>query len=382
MNVARRCGHVLAVAALAAVLAALVAACATGQGSIAPPTKLPSDPGPTATSAQPPATPGGPTPNATDPGEGAPHGTWARLEVDGASPAAREDHTWTVAEDGRTAWLFGGRDGATELGDVWSFDMETEAWSRHRIDGPSPAARFGHEAAWLPGHGLLVWAGQAGAEFFDDAWVLDPGGQRWDRLDAIGDVPVARYGSCSGIGPDGRFWISHGFTANGIRFDDTAALDVEAARWSRVEVGDGRPIKRCLHACWWTPDGRLALFGGQTNGVPALGDLWFLEPTADGAAGAWQETPDQRAPERQLAAVAQGDGITVIAGGRGTDGAPLADSWFVTDGGTSLERLEAPAPPPARSGAAMVFDAAADRMVLFGGLGDRALDDLWELALR
>jgi hypothetical protein len=27
----------------------------------------------------------------------------------------------------------------------------------------------------------------------------------------------------------------------------------------------------------------------------------------------------------------------------------------------------------------MVFDAASDRVLLFGGIGDDALDDLWEL---
>jgi hypothetical protein len=43
--------------------------------------------------------------------------------------------------------------------------------------------------------------------------------------------------------------------------------------------------------------------------------------------------------------------------------------------------LDARDPPPARSGAAMVYDAAGDRFVLFGGEGDRVLDDAWELSL-
>ena len=49
-------------------------------------------------------------------------------------------------------------------------------------------------------------------------------------------------------------------------------------------------------------------------------------------------------------------------------------------GSTRLVRLDTPGPtPPARSGAAMVYDAAGDRLVLFGGIGDDALDDAWEL---
>jgi hypothetical protein len=300
--------------------------------------------------------------------------------VDGDGPAPREDHTWTVAEDGRTAYLFGGRDGATEFDDLWSFDLETERWQREVVDGP-PAARFGHEAAWLPGHGLLIWAGQAGADFFDDIWLLDPARGSWNRLNIDGDKPVARYGSCSGIGPDGRLWISHGFTANGVRFDDTWTFDLEQRRWTdrtRATAGEG-PIKRCLHACWWTSEGQFGLYGGQTNGVPALGDLWFLTPGLDGEPGGWAEAPGQPAPARQLAAVARRGEQAIIFGGRGEDGEVLADTWVLPDAATALAPLAVADSPPARSGAAMVDDASGDRLVLFGGLGKDAFDDVWEL---
>jgi hypothetical protein len=307
--------------------------------------------------------------------------TWARLEVDGNGPAPREDHTWTVAEDGRTAYLFGGRDGATVFDDLWSFDLATERWERELVDGP-PAARFGHEAAWLPGHGLVIWAGQAGADFFDDIWLLDPAGRSWKELKVEGDKPVARYGSCSGIGPDGRLWISHGFTANGVRFDDTWTFDLDGRRWTvrSPETAGAGPIKRCLHACWWTSDGRLGLYGGQTNGVPALGDLWFLTPgLSDAPSNVWAEAPGQPAPARKLAAVARRGELTIIFGGRGTDGKALADAWVLPDGATALAPLTVADSPAARSGAAMVDDASGERLVLFGGLGKDAFGDVWEL---
>ena len=302
--------------------------------------------------------------------------------MDGDGPAPREDHTWTVAEDGRTAYLFGGRDGATVLDDLWAFDLATNRWKRERIEGPAPPARFGHDAAWLPGHGLLVWAGQAGSDFFDDIWLLDPARRSWNQLNIDGDKPVARYGSCSGVGPDGRFWISHGFTANGVRFDDTWTFDLEERRWTeRTPTLDGEgPIKRCLHACWWTSDGRLALYGGQTNGVPALGDLWFLTPDlAGGASSAWAEAPSQPAPARQLAAVARRGELAIIFGGRGADGDVLADAWVVRDGATVLAPLRVADAPPARTGAALVYDKTGDRLVMFGGRAADAFGDVWEL---
>ena len=249
-------------------------------------------------------------------------------------------------------------------------------------DGPTPAARFGHDAAWLPGQGLLVWAGQAGSDFFDDIWLLDPARRSWNELKVDGDKPVARYGSCSGVGPDGRLWISHGFTANGVRFDDTWTFDLGLRRWTGrtpAPVGDG-PIKRCLHACWWTSDGRLALYGGQTNGVPALGDLWHLTPDlAGGTSSAWTEAPSQPAPARQLAAVARRGELTIIFGGRGADGDVLADAWVLPDGATVLAPLQVADSPPARTGATLVDDNAGDRLVMFGGRAGDAFGDVWEL---
>jgi galactose oxidase-like protein/Kelch motif protein len=373
----------LRTAAQLTVLAVLVAGCLVDDlGTAAPNAPTPSvpttsgEPGETAGLATPAPTPG-PT-AVTLPRSG----TWTQLTVAGDAPEAREDHTWTVAEDGRTAYLFGGRDGATIFDDLWSFDLETERWQRQRIDGATPAARFGHDAAWLPGHGLVVWAGQAGAEFFEDVWLLDPAQGNWEMLNVDGEIPVARYGSCSGVGPDGRFWISHGFTANGVRFDDTRSLSLESRRWTdRTPPGAG-PIKRCLHACWWTTDGRLGLYGGQTNGIVALGDLWFLTPGLDGEPSRWAEAPGQRAPARQLPAVARRGALTLIVGGRDLDGEVIADIWVLADDATELVQVQAPGGPPARAGAALVYDDTSDRLVMFGGRADDAFGDVWELTLR
>ena len=363
--------------ALAALVAAFLVAACQPSASPDPASGLPTTP---TTSSPQEASGAAPTAGpAASPVASAPAtATWARLEVNGDGPAPREDHTWTVAEDGRTAYLFGGRDRSTIFDDLWSFDLTTERWQRRRVDGP-PAARFGHEATWLPGKGLLIWAGQAGPDFFDDLWLLDPSAGSWKELNVAGEAPVARYGSCSGIGPDGRFWISHGFTANGVRFDDTRSFDVERRRWTDRAPGGSTPVKRCLHACWWTSDGRLALYGGQTNGVPALGDLWFLTPGVDGEPGGWAEANGQPAPPRQLAAVARRGEQTIVFGGRGEDGEVLADAWVVPDGETALAPLAVADSPPARSGAAMVHDVSGDRLVLFGGLGDDAFGDVWEL---
>src|SRR6185503_18605783 len=121
----------------------------------------------------------------------------------------REDHTWTVSPDGATAYLFGGRDGTAVYGDLWSYRFTTGVWTSLATSGTVPPARFGHNAAWANGIGLVIFAGQAGGTFFNDLWAYDPAASAWRELPAGGAVPVPRYGSCAAIGPDSRLWISH-----------------------------------------------------------------------------------------------------------------------------------------------------------------------------
>ena len=297
---------------------------------------------------------------------------WTRIDV--AGPPAREDHTWTLSGDGRTALLFGGRDGGTVYGDLWSYDLDADSWTE-LSPPPGPAARFGHEAAWVDGIGLVVFAGQAGVTFFNDLWAYDPDDDAWAELPGSGDVPVSRYGTCAAIGPDGRLWISHGFTSDGVRFSDTRAYDFDAGAWTDETPSGSRPVERCLHGCWWTDDGALVLYAGQTTGVLALGDRWSLTD------GAWSEVPGNLPPERNLYARARTDGATLVFGGQAFDASYLGDLWLLPDAGGDAVALEPSGEaPPGRSGAELVADPGSDRILLFGGRdADGVLADLWAL---
>ena len=298
---------------------------------------------------------------------------WARLDASG--PAAREDHTWTVAGDGRAAILFGGRNGATVFGDLWTYDLDADEWTE-LTPGPGPVPRFGHEAAWVDGVGLVVFAGQAGPNFFNDLWAYDPDANAWVELPGSGDLPVARYGTCAAVGPDGRLWISHGFTSDGVRFSDTRAYDFDAGTWTDETPGGTRPIERCLHGCWWTDDGALALYAGQTTGTLALADRWALDD------GAWSEIGGTLPPERNLYARARLDGGTLVFGGQALDMSYRGDLWMLPDAGGDAVALEpAGESPPGRAGAEMVTDTDTGRVLLFGGRdANGGLADLWALA--
>ncbi|HKO33078.1 MAG TPA: kelch repeat-containing protein [Candidatus Limnocylindria bacterium] len=306
---------------------------------------------------------------------------WRLLSPGGEAPPAREDHTWTLAADGTIAYLFGGRDGAGRaLDDLWAFDLTADRW--RQVGAVGPPARFGHNAAWVDNVGLVIFAGQSATAFYNDLWAYDPAADRWRELPAGGDAPVARYGSCAAVGPDGRLWISHGFTSEGSRFADTRAYDFTTHEWTDETPAGERPVERCLHGCWWTHDGRLALYAGQTTGVPALGDLWQLTPGPRIGTNGWSEVaPGPRWPaDRQLYASARWGTATVVFGGGSATGGFLDDTWLIRDSGRTT-RLQGGG-PAARSGAELIADAERGRLLLFGGRNAAdAMHDTWELRL-
>jgi len=355
-------------------VAVLLAACAAGPAATgstqASPVTERSEPAASAPASDSPAPPSQqPTAAATPTPEPL---AWTRLEVDG--PAAREDHTWTLDSAGEVAYLFGGRDGGTIFDDTWAFDLGDETWTQ-LAPTAAPPARFGHEAVWVDEVGVVIFAGQAGPSFFNDLWAYDPVANTWAELPAEGALPIPRYGSCAGIGSDGRLWISHGFTQDQTRFSDTRAYDFAAGAWTDETPDGTRPVERCLHGCWWTDDGELALYAGQTTGVTALDDRWVLRD------GGWEQIEGRLPPARNLYARARHDGGTIVFGGQAVDGSFSNDLWVLDDDAADAEPLEPGGDtPPGRAGAELIVDGADRRAILFGGrMADGALGDTWML---
>lgn len=353
---------------IAATVALLVTGC--GSGSPASPTATAEAPSRVASASASPTETTPPAPTASAAAE-----PLTATSLAASGPPAREDHTWTVAADGATALLFGGRDGATVHGDLWSYDLEADAWTQLE-PAPGPAARFGHEAAWVDGIGLVIFAGQAGADFFDDLWAYDPDSNAWRQLPSSGATPIPRYGTCSALSPDGRLWISHGFTSDGVRFSDTRAYDFATGEWTDESPSSGaRPVERCLHACWWTDGGGLTLYAGQTTGVTALGDRWTFTD------GAWTQLEGALPPDRNLYGRTRLAGATLVFGGQALDGSFLGDLWLLRDDALDAEQLEPEGEAlPDRAGGELILDSQRERVLLFGGRNDDGSHgDLWEL---
>jgi N-acetylneuraminic acid mutarotase len=299
---------------------------------------------------------------------------WRKVAA-GDGPPAREDHTWTVDTEGRFAYLFGGRSGDREFSDLWRYDLARDSWKKISPKGATPEPRFGHNAVWVDDYGMVVFAGQRGVDFFDDLWAFDPQAKRWRELPAKGQVPKRRYGSCMVVGPDGRLWISHGFTFAG-RFDDTRAYNLKSKRWAVITPTGRKPGERCLHECFTTTAGDLVLYGGQDNGSFALGDLWSM-----GREGEWDRHDDPMAQPRRLYGVTEAGGYAYVFGGAGVDNAELADLWRVNRETLEFERVSVDGSHPAgRYAGSLITDAERGRLLLFGGeAASGTRSDVWEL---
>ncbi len=295
----------------------------------------------------------------------------------GPRPPPRKDSTLVYDLAGSSLLLFGGRERGQAKNDLWTFDLETRMWAE--VDAPGPEPRFGHLAVFDVKRGrMVVFSGQAGADFFNDTWEYDTATGQWTELEPEGDLPATRYGSCSGYDAENDlFYISHGFTNSG-RFDDTWSFDLETESWTDLSPAGDRPVKRCLHQCFFDGTaGELVLFGGQSNVVPILGDLWKF----DVGSGAWKETsPDAPAPlpRFNLSLAGNSDaGEFFLYGGLSTEG--KRDDLWAYSGPEGWSDLGDGGAPGLLSNHASVYLSDENTLYVFGGQADGESNRLWRV---
>ena len=134
------------------------------------------------------------------------------------APAAREDHTWTVGRRrrGRVPVRRPRREPRI-FDDLWAYDLATDTWPRS-AGRRTAAGRFGHNAAWVAGRRAgRSSPARARDGFFNDLWAFDPATTHGASSPQPARCPCRATAAARHIGPDGRLWISHGFTSEGQR---------------------------------------------------------------------------------------------------------------------------------------------------------------------
>lgn len=154
-----------------------------------------------------------------------------------------------------------------------------------------------------------------------------------------------------------------------------AAVAPQSMGHRSQQLADARPAGREWASFAYDPAlHELVLFGGD-NGRTVFGDTWTRKD------GTWTQQHPARSPSPRTGAAMVYDAATsqllLFGGSRliGTGGGFYGGTW--TWNGTTWRRLHPASSPPARHNADMIYDAATQNVVLFGGYDGHYLGDTW-----
>ena len=198
--------------------------------------------------------------------------------------------------------------GATS--DVHILDVRSGRWQNATPLGEHPSPRAAHAAAAV-GSMVVVQGGIGPAGLAsEDLHVLDftePDRPRWHRVIVSGPGPSARYAHTLSLVAN-RFLVAAGGNDGRQTLADAWALDTsdKPYQWRRI---DGTPSAAAAAA---------AVKAEEKNQAGGAASSSSASATA---------TPDYPAPRMYASAAARSDGLLLLCGGRGTDGAPLDDAF-------------------------------------------------------
>jgi hypothetical protein len=278
--------------------------------------------------------------------------------------------------------LFGGCDLSQCYNDTWVWNGTS--WT-HKVTGTAPSPRkYAAMAFDAATQTTILYSGFDGNShgFFygiGDTWSWD--GSSWTHLTTANSPPPIYEGSMDYL-PSATSLTLVGGTLNGDTFDTGTWIfnnSLTSPSWNRSPATD--PPARARAALAFDPAlGALALYGGVSctqspTSCSSLGDLW----TFDGAR--WSNVAASGPPPRDSAALAYDNalGKLVLFGGENqvnSAGAYLNDTWFLN--GTTWQQAAGSTGPSARRNAGMAYDPTNRQAVLFGGYdGSAALADTW-----
>ncbi|MDY0001924.1 MAG: kelch repeat-containing protein [Polyangia bacterium] len=275
--------------------------------------------------------------------------------------------------------LFGGwyyDSQAHYLGDLWAWDGSDWA-ARSPVSEALPSHRGSAAVTADPLRGELVLFGGYRLEgqplCLSDTWRFGQGG--WTEL-GPGPSPSGRHDAAFAYDPARDEAILFGGVCGTTLEGDTWSWSPSAGTWTE-RLGSPAPRARSGHAL--AADalrGNLVLFGGSAydDGELYLGDTWLW----DGASWAELTLGSGPAPRRRHAMVWDAAHQVVLCFGGATEGGHYQGDTWTFDGSAWTEHPTAVA-PPARWSHGMTYDAARRTVLLHGGEGlGGVYQDLWE----
>ncbi len=215
-------------------------------------------------------------------------GTWEHRDPpEGPSSRCGQGMAYDAGSD--RVVLFGGF-GCTSVSDpvfddTWSYDYESDTWTRHEPEA-APPARMYHAMAYHEGADrVIVWGGRV-----EDSkvWAFDLEGETWTAVEAAGGPEGIRSYHTMAYMPASESVIVFGglnldtwSSASGTMLNETWSLDLIGREWTRLETVNTPPVRSHHAMATHSPTASLVVFGGELE--EAYSDLicdevWMFEP--------------------------------------------------------------------------------------------------------
>jgi Galactose oxidase, central domain len=308
---------------------------------------------------------------------------WTQLTPSGAPPSPRRQHACAYDAAADRVVVIGGNDGSLR-NDVWALALSgAPSWSALSPTGTGPSARRGHSTVYDPADDrVLVFGGYDGSYRVDVFALALSGGGAWTALSPPGPFPNAGYAVAAILDEGGDRLLVCGGDNGPARVGDVWALVLNGSpTWS--ELTPDWPEARWGHAVAYDSQrDQMLLVGGSGSSGFETNDVWSLSLDA---APVWsllatQGTPPSGRRQHSVIYDSRRDRLIVFAG---INGALRNDTWALSLRAPRQWVLLTPggsAPTP-RRGHIAVYDAARDRMLVFGGYDGNYLSDVWALNL-
>ena len=293
---------------------------------------------------------------------------WTRFAPAAAPPARYRGQAVAYDAARRQLVMFGGKSAdAGYLDDTWIFDGTT--WTK-ATPRSSPGARESHAMEYDAARKQIVMFGGWCGGLYNDTWTWD--GTDWTRQE---DLPyeVARVGQGMAYDEAHERVVMFGGGNADVYFGDTWSWD--GSHWTQLAPA-ASPPSRQNHAMTYDPlREQIVVFGGYGgSGDERLADTWTWDGTT------WTMASPAHAPRPRYASSMAFEGksgdVVLFAG---TSAAGWLNDTWAWDGKDWTERAAPTAPPARTRGQLMVYEAAQDQMVLFGGFGPASgwMNDTW-----
>lgn len=213
--------------------------------------------------------------------------SWTTLTLQGIKPEPRYNHAATII--GKKMVVVGGESSHGLLDDVQVLHMGKLSWSavgpttqaptKEALSRAIPSQRF----PACKGHSLVSWGKTViliGGQMEPpsdrvEVWAFNTKTENWSRIEAKGDIPVARSGQS--VTKAGSLLIMFGGEdAKGRKLKDLYMFDLKSLMWIHLQTTGAEPSPRSKHIAAIYNDRFLLIFGGASK-RKALNDLFSLD---------------------------------------------------------------------------------------------------------